>query len=299
MQIIEGVSPYDGALTAYRVVAHDGDVLGSEGVTPLVVVHGGPGCTLDYLLSLTDLVRPGRPVVFYDQIGNGRSTHRPDAPASLWTVEFFLGELDALLDTLGIAGSYDLLGQSWGGMLGSEHAVRRPAGLRRLILANSPASMPRWRRAALELRAQLPEDVQRTLDAHEAAGTIDSAEYRSASDVFYARHVCRVVPQPPDVAATFAQLDADPTVYRAMNGPTEFHVVGSLREWSVEDRLHRIQVPTLVINGRYDEATDDTVAPFVDLIPDARHHRFEDSSHMPHWEERAAYVDVVARFLDA
>jgi len=111
--------------------------------------------------------------------------------------------------------------------------------------------------------------------------------------------VCRVVPHPPEVAATFAWVDADPTVYHAMNGPTEFHVVGSLREWTVEDRLSRIDVPTLVLNGRFDEATDDTVAAFLDLIPDVRHHRFEQSSHMPHWEEREEYMRVVARFLDA
>ena len=299
MRTTEGFSAYDGAQTAYLVAAADGDELGAIGVRPLVVVHGGPGCTFDYLLSLTDLVRPGRPVVFYDQIGNGRSTHRREAPSERWTVEFFLGELDALLANLGIENDYDLLGQSWGGMLGSEHAVRRPHGLNRLVLANSPASMPRWRRAALELRALLPADVQQILEANEAAGTIESPEYIAASNVFYARHVCRIVPYPAEVAATFSQLDDDPTVYRAMNGPTEFHVVGSLRNWSIEDRLHRVAVPTLVINGRYDEATDDTIAPFLESIPEVQHHRFEESSHMPHWEERSSYMNVVSEFLDS
>ena len=298
MRTTEGFSDYDGAQTAYLVAAADGDELGAIGVRPLVVVHGGPGCTFDYLLSLTDLVRPGRPVVFYDQIGNGRSTHRREAPSEHWTVEFFLGELDALLANLGIENDYDLLGQSWGGMLGSEHAVRRPHGLNRLVLANSPASMPRWRRAALELRASLPADVQQVLEANELAGTIESPEYIAASNVFYARHVCRIVPYPAEVAATFSQLDDDPTVYRAMNGPTEFHVVGSLRNWSIEDRLHRVAVPTLVINGRYDEATDDTIAPFLESIPEVQHHRFEESSHMPHWEERSSYMKVVSEFLD-
>ena len=299
MRTTEGFSAYDGAQTAYLVAAADGDELGAIGVRPLVVVHGGPGCTFDYLLSLTDLVRPGRPVVFYDQIGNGRSTHREGAPAEHWTVEFFLGELDALLANLGIENDYDLLGQSWGGMLGSEHAVRRPSGLNRLVLANSPASMPRWRRAALELRASLPADVQQVLEANEAAGTIESPKYIAASNVFYARHVCRIVPYPAEVAATFSQLDDDPTVYRAMNGPTEFHVVGSLRNWSIEDRLHRVAVPTLVINGRYDEAADDTIAPFLESIPEVQHHRFEESSHMPHWEERFSYMKVVSEFLDS
>lgn len=297
MRIIEGHSSYAGHRTAYRVVAHDGDEPGTLGVRPLVALHGGPGCTFDYLLSLTDLVAPGRPVVFYDQIGNGRSTHLPDAPAGTWSVEFFLGELDALLATLGIADDYDLLGQSWGGMLGAEHAVRRPAGLQRLVIANSPASMPRWRKAALNLREALPREVRAALEAHETAGTVDSAEYRAASEVFYDRHVCRLRPRPSEVQATFDWLDADPTVYRAMNGPTEFHVTGTLRDWCVEDRLDRIATPTLVVNGRYDEATDNTIQPFLERIPDVRYRRFEQSSHMPHWEERSHYMDVMREFL--
>lgn len=295
MRITPGRLMRGDVSTAYWIAEADDDPRSGP---PLVVAHGGPGCTHDYLLSLTDLVRPGRRVIFYDQVGNGASSHRPELPAEHWTVGLFLDELDALTRALGCDDEYDLLGQSWGGMLAAEHAVRRPSGLRRLVIANSPASMPRWRRAAAGLREGLPAEVRAALDRNEAAGTIDTAEYRAASDVFYARHVCRIVPHPPEVAATFAWVDADPTVYRAMNGPTEFHVVGSLREWSVEDRLPRIEVPVLVLNGRHDEATDDTVAPFLDLIPDVRHHRFEESSHMPHWEQRDEYMRVVARFLD-
>ena len=69
-----------------------------------------------------------RPVVHYDQIGNGRSTHLPDKPAGFWTPGLFLDELANLLDRLGIAGDYHLFGQSWGGMLGRRARRRRPAG---------------------------------------------------------------------------------------------------------------------------------------------------------------------------
>src|SRR5580692_3492940 len=83
---------------------------------PLVVLHGGPGCTHDYLLSLADLATDGRQVIFYDQIGNGRSTHLPERGADFWTVDLFVAELDNLLDALGLKDSgYHLLGQSWGG----------------------------------------------------------------------------------------------------------------------------------------------------------------------------------------
>jgi L-proline amide hydrolase len=213
-------------------------------------------------------------------------------------VELFLEELDNLLAHLGIADEYDVLGQSWGGMLAAEHAVRRPAGLRRLIIADSPASMADWSEAASGLRDELPAELRDALVRHEADGTFDHPDYRAAETEFYARHVCRIVPNPAEVRHTMEALGEDSTVYGHMNGPNEFHVIGTLKDWSVIDRLHLVQAPTLVVNGRYDEATDECVRRYSDNIPGARRHRFEESSHMPHVEERELFMSVVAEFLD-
>jgi L-proline amide hydrolase len=288
----EGTIPFQGHQTWYRVTGN----LDMGGV-PLVMLHGGPGCTHDYLLRQADLVDTGRAVVHYDQLGNGRSTHLPDAPADFWTPELFLAELDNLLAELGIADRYALLGQSWGGMLAAEHAVRQPAGLRALVIADSPASMDLWSAAAGELRAELPPEVDAVLREHEEAGTTDSAAYQEAMQVFYGKHVCRTVPMPDEVAATFAAMEGDPTVYGTMNGPSEFHVIGSLRGWSIVDRVGSISVPTLLASGRYDEATTDTVAPFFNGIPDVRWSVFAESSHMPNVEETESFNAVVAGFL--
>jgi L-proline amide hydrolase len=288
----EGTIPFREHKTWYRVTGDSG----SAGV-PLVLLHGGPGCTHDYLLRQAALADTGRAVVHYDQLGNGRSSHLPDAPAEFWSPDLFLAELDNLLTALGIADRYALLGQSWGGMLAAEHAVRRPVGLRGLVIADSPASMRLWSAAAVGLRADLPPEVDETLRAHEAAGTTDSAEYQEAMMVFYARHVCRVQPMPDEVAATFAAMDEDPTVYHTMNGPSEFHVVGSLRDWTIVDRVGSIAVPTLLASGRYDEATTETVAPYFEGIPDVRWAVFAESSHMPNVEQTEEFNAVVAGFL--
>ena len=287
-----GTVDFNGHSTWYRIT-------GEPGRTPLVVLHGGPGAGHHYTLSIAGIAEQGRPVVHYDQLGTGLSTHLPDEGADFWTVQLFLDELDNLLKALGIADAYHLLGQSWGGMLAAEHAVRRPAGLRGLVIANSPASMELWLAAAAELRAQLPPEVQRTLLAHEAAGTTDHPDYLAAEQVFNERHVCRLTPNPPEVQATWENIAADPTVYHTMNGPNEFHVVGTLKNWSVVDRLHLVEAPTLLVSGRYDEATPDTLRPFADHIPDVRWHMFEHSSHMPHVEEEELYLRVVGTFLDS
>lgn len=289
----EGTVPFDGHETWYSVT---GDL--RSGRTPLIVLHGGPGAPHDYLRRYEKLAQGNRAVVFYDQVGCGRSTHLPSAPDHYWTLQLFLRELDAVLTHLDVRDRYSLLGQSWGGVLGSEHAVRKPPGLRSLVVANSPASIELWVSEANRLRDALPAEVQATLLAHERAGTTDDAAYDLACKVFNARHVCRVDPIPDEVERTETALHANPQVYRATNGPSEFHVIGTMREWSIVGRLHDIVVPTLLISGRFDEATPATVQPFFDEIPDVSWTIFENSSHMPHVEEEEECMRVVGKFLD-
>ena len=290
----KGTIPFGEYQTWYRVT---GEL--RRGRPAVVVAHGGPGSTHDYLLSLTALADLGWPVVHYDQLGNGGSTHLPDRGADFWTVRLFLDELGNLLRELAVADDYVLVGQSWGGMLAAAHAARRPAGLRGLVIANSPASYPLWLQEMKVLRDRLPPGVNETLLRHEAAGTTDTDEYFTAMRPFYERHVCRLQPWPRDLLASQYELYNDPTVYQIMNGPSEFHVIGTLRDWSVIDHCAEIAVPTLLISGRHDEATPATVQPFYDLIPDVRWEIFEESSHTPHLEETGRFIAVLAAFLES
>jgi L-proline amide hydrolase len=266
---------------------------------PLVVLHGGPGACMNYTLQMANLAAGGRGVIHYDQLGCGYSTLLPERGADFWTVQLFLEELDNMLEHFGIADSYHLLGQSWGGMLAAEHAVRAPAGMRSLVICDSPASMELWTLETAKLVARLPADVQATLAEHEAAGTTKSDAYKAAQKVFYDRHVCRVVPNPREVVEGDRKMEVDPTVYETMNGPNEFHVIGTLGNWSVIDRLENITAPTLLINGDHDEATDATMQPFADLIATVSWEHFADSSHMPHVEETEKFIEVVGQFLAA
>ncbi|HVC22790.1 MAG TPA: proline iminopeptidase-family hydrolase [Candidatus Dormibacteraeota bacterium] len=292
----EGAAPFHDFLTWYQVV---GDLESSTegGPAPLILLHGGPGATHDYLSPLSALASDGRAVVFYDQLGNGRSTHLPSRGSEFWTVPLFVEELANLLRHLGISNRYHVLGQSWGGFLGQEHALTKAPGLLSLVLSNTAASYPAFAVEAERLRSELPADVQATLTRHETAGTTDDPEYASACEVFYHRHLCRLDPWPQGVSDGLAQIDADPTVYHTMNGPSEFHVTGSAREWSAEARLAEIAVPTLVLSGRFDEATPALQETLLQGITGSRQVIFERSSHMPFWEEPDAYLLVVAEWL--
>jgi L-proline amide hydrolase len=268
-----------------------------HGALPLFVLHGGPGMAHNYVRNIAELAdETGRTVIHYDQIGCGNSTHLPDAAADFWTPDLFVDEFHTVRSALGID-EYHVLGQSWGGMLGAEIAVRQPAGVASLVICNSPASMALWMAGCAELRAQLPAETQAALTRHEEAGTVSDPEYLQATNEFYLRHLCRVEPMPRDLIDTITQMEDEPTVYHTMNGPNEFHVLGTLRDWSIIDRLHLITAPTLVIAGEFDEATPATWQPYVEHIPDVQSHVFPDTSHCSHLEKPEEFRAVVAEFL--
>lgn len=289
----EGYVAVDGLRTWYAVVG-DEDVERATGNSPLLLLHGGPGACHDYLESMAALAATGRRVIFYDQQGCGNSD-QPDDPAR-WTIDFYLRELATIRRTLGLEQCH-ILGQSWGGMLLMEYLVTRPDGILSATIASSPASMPMWIAATARQRAALPSDVVATLERHEAAGTWDDPEYQAAVDVFYARHLCRVVPNPEFVTRSFAKLARNPQVYRTMNGPTEFHVVGTLQDWEALSRLDSVDEPILLTSGRHDEATPDQMAEIVERLPQAEWVLFESSGHLAHAEEPDRYMAVVGDFL--
>ncbi|KAF7337587.1 Proline iminopeptidase [Mycena sanguinolenta] len=302
LKVIEGevdyIVPAAGkpCKTWYKAI---GDFHASNSRRPLVALHGGPGVNHSYLLILSDLTEAHSiPLIVYDQIGNGNSTHLPEkmGDISFWTDQLFLDELTNLLTRLGVK-EYDLLGHSWGGMLASRHAAKQSAGMKHLVLASAPASVKLWAKYQNMLRAELPPDVQAVLDEHEKNGTMDSAEYQVAIGVFHSRYLCKVDPLPKPVAEGFEWMQKDPTVFLTMNGPNEFDTTGSLKEWTMIPDAHKINVPTLLTNGRYDEAQDPTVAPFFHEIPHVKWAHFAESSHMSHFEERERFMEIVGNFL--
>ena len=202
--------------TWYKVV---GDI--EQPAIPLVVLHGGPGACHDYLLPLTD-PSSSRSLVFYDQIGNGLSTHLPDKAGDedFWSVSLFKDELDNLLSHLGLADRpIDLYGHSWGGMLAAEWAATSPGrtNLRYLVISNSLASMDTWRTGINSLRERLPRDVQDALDRADKTGDFESPEYQAAIEVFYQRHLSLARPWPaPEVQSALDWFEKDPTTYNTM-----------------------------------------------------------------------------------
>jgi len=291
MPVREGYIPFGGYRTWYRVVG-EGE---APGRLPLLCLHGGPGATWHHMEPYQNLA-DGRRVVCYDQLGCGNSAVDDPHDPAMWTVELYLREVAAVREALGLDRCH-VIGHSWGGMLAMAYATTRPAGLAGLIVESSPASVSFWLTELDRLRAELPADVEAVLRRHEADATTDSAEYEAAMMVFYDRHVCRVKPHPDWLQRTFDGLAAHPEVYKTMNGPSEFHVIGPLKDFDVTGELSAISVPTLLFCGEFDEVTPATARIAHDAIAGSQFVVMEGCSHMSQAERPDLTIGLVRGWL--
>ena len=258
----------------------------------LLCLHGGPGGTHDYILPLADLVRSGYRVVFYDALGCGRS----DLPAGtdLYTLDHDLYVLEQVRRSLK-CDRIHLMGSSYGGMLALSYAWRHSENLISLVSTGGLCDVPFTTREMRRLIRELPAKTQATLRKYGRRGEFQHPEYEEAMMQFYRKHVCRLDPWPQEVVSTIVRTSKP--VYYTMNGPNEYTIVGNIKDIDFTSKLHRISVPSLVIHGRYDEVTP-AVGPRIHRnIPGSRLHIFPRSSHVSFWEERSAYMRLVAGFL--
>jgi L-proline amide hydrolase len=291
VEVTEGRIPFGGYETWYRRVGAEDE---GERV-PVLCLHGGPGANWLHMKPYEALADE-RTVVFYDQLGAGNSAVTGPHDPSMWTPELYVEEVGAVRAALGLERVH-VLGHSWGGMLGMQYAATQPEGLVSLIAESSPPSVPDWLVEIERLRSALPPEVEATLREHEAAGTTEDPAYEEAVMVFYKRHLCRVEPWPDWLVECFRIMEESPEVYHSMNGPSEFHVIGTIKDWDVTPQLGRIQVPTLLFCGRYDEVTPATVEAAHRAIPGSEFVVLEESSHTAQAEEPERTLELVRGFL--
>ena len=267
-------------------------VVGSGESVPLLTLHGGPGGGHDYLEPLNALASE-RPVVFFDQLGCGKSDTPDDV--SLWRIDRFVDEVTAVRDALGLDRIH-LLGHSWGGWLAIEYMLGAPSGVISLTLASTSASIPQFVYEAGKLISELPREMAETMRRLEAEGDFENPEFEAGMMEFYKRHLCRLDPWPDPIMRSLENLDGN-IVYETMNGPTEFTVIGNMKDWNRIEKLGEIVAPTLITCGRYDELTPACSRTLRQGIMNSRMHVFERSAHMAHLEETESYLQILSEFL--
>lgn len=259
---------------------------------PLLIIHGGPGVSHDYLEPLEALADE-RPVIFYDQLGCGKS----DGPAdkNLWTIGHFVEELHQVRQALELKKCH-ILGQSWGCALAVDYMLtHQPAGVESLILSGPLLSASRWIADQNAYIRELPESTRAIILKSEQTGDYSSSQYQGAIMDFYRRHVCRLDTWPDCLNRSFETINFE--MYKHMWGPSEFTVTGELNSYERTDHLNEIDIPVLFTCGEYDEATPTTTQFFQDHLPGSQIRIFENASHEHHLEKPQEYLQVIRHFM--
>jgi proline iminopeptidase len=258
----------------------------------ILCLHGGPGGTHDYMLPLADLANYGYRVVFYDQLGCGKSELPKNV--TLFTVERAVEEVEGIRRALNL-GKIHLVGSSWGGLLAIAYALKYQKNLRSLVTVGGIASVPLTIEEMERLRSQLPPETVETMHKYEDLGDYENPEYMQAVEGFYKKHLCRLPEWPKELLYTFEHISRP--VYNTMNGPNEFLIIGTIHYWDVTNQLPKIKVPTLVTGGKYDEVTPKVARSIHKGIRKSKLVIFPNSSHLPFWEERENFMSVVREFV--
>lgn len=258
----------------------------------ILCLHGGPGATHDYLLPLADLSELGYYVVFYDQLGCGKSDLPKDI--TLFTVERSVEEVEEFRKVMKL-GKIHLMGSSWGGLLAIAYALKYQRNMKSLISTGGLHNVPLAVAEMQRMKRNLPEKTFETLKKYETKGDYENPHHMKAAMVFYKRHVCRLDPWPPELLNSLEKISKP--VYYTMNGPNEFTIIGGIRYWDVTNRLREIKVPTLVTGGKYDEVSPKVARGIHAGIKGSKLVIFPKSSHLAFWEERDRYMSVLSKFL--
>ncbi|MGE4568516.1 MAG: proline iminopeptidase-family hydrolase [Bacteroidales bacterium] len=266
-------------------------ISGGNGV-PLVLVHGGPGISAHYMAPLEALAS-GRDLIFYEQAGCGRSDGADNR--LLWRLDHYIEELHQLRKALHLERVH-LLGQSWGAGLVGSYALSHPdSGISSLVLSGPLLDSVRWANDQKEHLSHFPVTVRAAVSRAEEVGVYDSEEYQEAITAYYNRHVCRLDPWPDCMMQSMAAFNTE--LYLYMWGPSEFTVTGTLRNFSIEAGLSKLNLPVLLTCGEFDEASPDTMRHYQAHFRAARLKVFEGCSHAHHLEAEALYLTEADNFL--
>ncbi len=280
--------------SGYRIATYSARPASPDPAKVLLLLNGGPGLPCDYLLTPhLELVRHGWTLLSYDQLGCGASDH-PDDPA-LWTLARYVEELEEIVRALGLT-RYHLLGHSWGTWLGTEFALRNQASIAKYVFADGDCDTPHLVEQLERLRSALGHETVQMMKRREGDGSIEHPEYKAAITLLNYRHVCRLDTWPEPLTRSLAQWNMGP--YTTIQGPNEFTYTGNIKDWSLIPKLGGLRIPCLVLCGEHDELPVACSARIHDALPDSRLKLFAGCSHMPFYEDPAAYFPCLRSFLE-
>jgi len=299
-----GDSPEAGGVKMIPIKTTVGDFkvwtkrFGNNPTIKILLLHGGPAMTHEYMECFeTFFQQQGFEFYEYDQLGSYYSDQPTDS--SLWTTERFVEEVEQVRQAIGADSSnFYVLGNSWGGILGMEYALKYQQHLKGLIVANMVASAPEYGQYSVDVLAkQMAPAVLAEIREMEAKGDFENPRYMELLiPNFYKEHLCRLEEWPDALNRTLKHLNG--VIYTMMQGPSEFGVGGRLANWDIKNRLKEITVPTLMIGAKHDTMDPAAMEEQSKLVQKGRYLFCPNGSHLAMWDDQQVFMNGVIQFIN-
>jgi len=271
--------------------------IGNNPRIKVLLLHGGPASTHQYMECFESFFpKEGIEFYEYDQLGCGNSDKPADT--SLWVLDRFVEEVEQVRQAIGAdSTNFYILGNSWGGILGMQYALKYQNNMKSLIVANMMASCPEYGKYAEEVLAkQMDPKVLAEVKAIEAKGDFNNPRYMELlTPNFYNEHLCRLNPWPEPVTRSFASTNQ--TIYVMMQGPSEFGIGGNLANWDIKNRLKEIRIPTLMIGAKHDTMDPKAMEEQSELVQHGRYLYCPNGSHLSMWDDQQVFMNGVITFI--
>lgn len=263
----------------------------------ILLLHGGPAMTHEYMECFeTFFQREGFEFYEYDQLGSYYSDQPKDS--SLWTTGRFVEEVEQVRKAIGADSSnFYVLGNSWGGILAMEYALKYQKNIKGLIVSNMVASCPEYGKYADSiLGKQMKPEVLSEIKALEEKKDFSNPRYMELLiPNFYHEHICRLKEWPDGLNR--ALKHANNEIYTMMQGPSEFGISGRLAKWDVKNRLHELEVPTLMIGAHYDTMDPKAMEAQSKLVKKGTYLYCPNGSHLAMWDDQKVYMTGIIQFI--
>ncbi|MDB5195654.1 MAG: fpaP [Flaviaesturariibacter sp.] len=263
----------------------------------ILLLHGGPAMTHEYMECFESFFpKEGFEFYEYDQLGSYYSDQPTDS--SLWTTARFVEEVEQVRKAIGAdKDNFYVLGNSWGGILGMEYALKYQQNMKGLIVANMVASAPEYGRYADEVLAkQFDPKVLAEIKEIERKKDFANPRYMELlMPNFYAKHLCRLPEFPDPVNRAFKH--ANNTIYTLMQGPSEFGISGRLATWDIKDKLHTLTVPTLMIGAKHDTMDPGAMEAQSKLVQHGSYLYCPNGSHLSMWDDQQVFMNGVIDWI--
>jgi len=266
----------------------------------VLLLHGGPAVGHEYMECFESFFpKEGFEFYEYDQLGAPYSDQPSDS--SLWTIDRYVDEVEQVRKAIGAdKNNFYVLGNSWGGILGMEYALKYQQNIKGLIIADMMASCPDYGKYANDVLAkQLDPKVLAEIRDIEAKNDFSNPRYEELLfPNFYQKHICRLDPWPESVVRSLNHLNGIPKeIYVMMQGPSEFGIAGRLANWDIKNRLKEIKVPTLMVGAKYDTMDPNVMEEQSKMVQHGRYLYCPNGSHFCMWDDQKVFMSGVIKFI--